>query len=282
MDILEEPEEGVQPEPFRQSVDPPAPEPAPEPVAPADPAPEPSAEPQVVPDWLNEPVAPAAPDPAPQYPPQPPPQYPPHVPQQAPPQNLPRGVEGLVQDTDRYIEQIVEERLSRIVPQIAHGQQQIAAQTQMLKDSQVVAGEQAVDSAIVNAYKEFNKDPSFRASKELQGEIKNTLEGLKNQALAEAYQFGDFRRLNNMASISEREIQATLAVGKIKAGLQGKASGPLEVAGAVVESATPTVPDKEVVLTAEQEAIAARVGGNYADRLRQAIKENEKHDDFEG
>ena len=86
----------------------------------------------------------------------------------------------------------------------------------------------------------------------------------------------------NMANIGEQEIKATLAVAKIQAGIAGSSSAPLDIHGAEVASSRPSVPKPQIQLTGEQQAIADRFGGDYADRLRKAIAETQDAGDFEG
>ena len=282
-EILDEQEKEVQPEPqpevFRQGLSdqaaPPAPDPEPEPEA----TPEP---PPVVPDWMNAPDPEPAP-PGPQYPPQGQPQYPPNVPQQMPPQPPRTGdISAFVDDPDGYIEARANQLLEQKLGPIAYQQQLIMQRNNMVHEAQVNSGVASADAAIKKAYNSFNKDPSFKSDKRIQQTIEGMLSNMRNQAVREAAATGNFTKLYNMANIGEQEIQATLAVAKIQAGTAGSSSAPLDMLGAVVESTQPTSPKPQIQLTAEQQAIADRFGGDYADRLRKSLAETAELGDFEG
>lgn len=280
-EILDEQVPEVQPEPkpetFRQAMNepeqeaPPAPEPAPEPEADA---------PPVVPDWLNERIEPEPQAQQQQYQQQP--QYQQQQPQYVQPQPPAGGLDAFIENPDAYIEQRAQKIAQQMLGPVAYQQQLIQQRADAAHQSQVKSQAGAADAAIKRAYEGFNKDQLFKKDRNIQGQIKGILSSMKEQAVYEAQQFGDFRKLYNMANIGEREIQATLAVAKIQAGTAGGSSQPLSMEGAVVESSRPSSPKPQVQLTKEQQAIADRFGGDYADRLRKAISESNAAGDFEG
>lgn len=280
-EILDEQAPEVQPEPapevFRQGMTEPEPKgapPAPDPTA-SEPEPAP-----VVPDWLN---APSEPEPGPQYPPQAPPQYPPNVPQQAQPKPPPSGdISAFIDNPDAYIEARAQQLLERTLGPIAYQQQLIMQRNEMTHQAQVNSGVSSADAAIKKAYDKFNQDPSFRSDKRVQESIKGMLSNMREQAAREAAATGNFTKLYNIANIGDAEIKATLAVAKIQAGTASGSAAPLDIQGAVVESSQPSAPKPQIQLTQEQQAIAARFGDGYEDRLRQAIAETESAGDFEG
>ena len=287
VDFLDEAEPAVQPEVFRQGVADPGPEaeapPAPEPVAPSEPE-----APPVEPDWLSAP----APEPAHQqaqqqqqreyYPPQQPPQY--H--QQAP---VKKGdLNAFIEDPDGYIDRLVAQRLDYVNQQalmpLMYQQQQMAQEFQGIRQNNQRGALSQADAAIKGAYKEFNKDSAFRSNPRLQERIKGALAGLRESALMEA-QRGNYGPLGNLANLGEAEARATLAAARVIEGIGSPGSGPLQVQGASVESSRSAVADNSIELTAEQQEIARRFGGqekNYADRMRKAIADQRKYDDFEG
>lgn len=287
MDSLDMPEPDVQPETFRQGVDEPAPEPEPEQQQ--ETAPEPQAEPEpepVAPSWLDE--APPEPQyqPEPGYPPQPGPQYPPNVPQGVPTQNVPqpgtqRGLEAFVDNPDGYISALVEQRLNSALSPLAQQQQMMMGVTQQMYESQLNSVKGQADSGIKRAYERFNQDSTFRSNKQLQSRIENTFRGLRRQAEMAARN-GDFGPMMNLASINDGHIAATLAAAKAIEGIQAGGQAPLQVMGASVESTQPASNNSAVELTAEEQEIARRIGGNYADRMRKAKAEATKYNDFEG
>ena len=282
-EILDEQVPEVQPEQkpeaFRQGVS------EPEPVAPPAPEPQPEPEPEpepIVPDWLN---APSEPEPAPNYPPQAPPQYPHNQPQYPPQQErpLPAGdISAFIDNPDAYIEQRANQLLEQRLGPIAYQQQLIMQRNEMTHQSQVASSVASADAAIQRAYEKFNKDSAFRSDKRVQESIKNMLSNMRQQAAIEAANTGNFTKLYNMANIGDREIQATLAVAKIQAGTASSSAAPLDILGAEVASTQPSTPKPQIQLTKDQEAIAARFGDGYADRLRQAIAETNDAGDFEG
>jgi hypothetical protein len=65
-----------------------------------------------------------------------------------------------------------------------------------------------------------------------------------------------------------------LAFVKATANVPSPGVGPLQVEGATVESSRSAVAPESVVLTAEQESIATRMGPGYRDRMIKAQLEN--------
>jgi len=278
---LDEQAKDVQPESFRQGVEP-EPEPTPEEPQKAAPAPEPEPqEPSVGPDWLytqpSEPQAP--PQPAPQQGYQQDQYY------QPPPQNIPqpgtqKGLDAFINDPDGYIGALAEERAQRMIAPILQQQQMLYGMTSQMRDSQTRAVDGQAKSGIEKAYAGFNKDPAFRSNKALQQRVNSTMQTLYNQA-AEAASYGDYTRLYNLANMGEREVRATLVAAKAYEGIMGGGQTPLAVQGAEVETTSAPTTETGVTLSPEQEEIARKLGGNYADKLRKAISETEKFDDFE-
>ena len=287
VDFLDEAEPAVQPEVFRQGVADPEPvveaPPAPDPVAPEEPE-----APPVEPDWLSAPAPDPVPPQAPQqqqreyYQQQQQPQYQ----QQAP---MKKGdLNAFIEDPDGYIDRLVAQRLDYVNQQalmpLMYQQQQMAQEFQGIRQSNQKSALSQADIAIKGAYNEFNKDSAFRSNPRLQERIKGALAGLRENALAEA-QRGNYIPLSNLANLGEKEARATLAAARSMEGIGSPGNGPLQVQGATVESSRSAVADNSIELTAEQQEIARRFGGqekNYADRMRKAIADQRKYDDFEG
>jgi len=284
VDFLDEAEPAVQPEVFRQSQ---------EPVAPVEPEPAPVEEsggnepPPVEPDWLS------APAPVQQRQEQPQQQqrdyYPQHQQQQYPQQPPKRGdLNAFIEDPDGYIDRLVAQRLEYVNQQaltpLMWQQQQLQQEFQGIRQSNQRSALSQADSAIKNAYREFNKDSAFRSNPRLQERIKGVLSGLRESALAEA-QRGNYGPLGNLATLGSAEARATLAAARAMEGVGSPGNGPLQVQGASVESSRAAVSGGSVELTADQLEIARRFGGyekNYADRMRAAIADAKQYDDFEG
>lgn len=283
MDFLDEAEAAVQPEVFRQGAEV-EPEPAPEPVPEPEAAPAQEEAPPVEPDWLS------APEPEPQprqqeyYQPQPQQQQ-----YQQPPQPVKRGdLNAFIEDPDGYIDRLVAQRLDYVNQQaltpLMYQQQMLAQEFQGIRANSQKSALSQADAAIRGAYKEFNKDSAFRSNPRLQERIKGVFAGLRQNALAEA-QRGNYGPLSNLGNLGEAEARATLAAARMMEGVGSPGSGPLQVQGATVESSRSAVADGSIELTPEQQEIARRFGGqekNYADRMRKAIADAKKFDDFEG
>jgi len=286
-DFLDEAEPAVQPEVFRQGSQP---EPEPAPVEAKEPEPSAPVEdeaPPVEPDWLSAP----APEPEPQHRQQEQyyqQQYQQQYPQQ-PPQPAKRGdLNAFIEDPDGYIDRLVADRLNQINQQaltpLMYQQQMLAQEFNGIRENNKRAALSQADAAIKNAYREFNKDSSFRSNPRLQNRIKNALAGLRESALMEA-QRGNYQPLSNLANLGEAEARATLAAARVIEGVGSPGNGPLQVQGASVESSRSAVSGGNVELTEEEKLIARRFGGqeaNYAERMRKAKAEAAKYDDFEG
>lgn len=285
MDTLDEQTPEVQPEVFRQGMEPEA---APvEDAPPATPEPEPS-EPPVAPSWLDErpPVRePERDEPRyapPQYAPQ---QYPQYAQQQPPAPHTKRGLDAFIDDPDGYINSLVESRLEQRINQaigpLAYQQQMIAGMTNQMREAQFRSVKGQADASIKKAYDAFNKDKTFRTNKNVQRRIEGTLKGLYAQAV-EAAQYGDLSQLYNLANMNESHVRATIAAARAIEGDVSYGSAPMQVEGAFVESSrSPAAAGGGPELTAEEQEIARRLGGNYADRLRKAKAEAAKYNDFE-
>jgi len=276
---LDEQAQDVQPEAFRQGVDP-EPEQQPEEQQ-QEAQPEPEAQPEapeIGPDWLYQPPPQPQQAPPQQYYQEP--QY--QQPAQAspPPPNTRRGLDAFIENPDAYIDSLVQDRLVQAVGPIMQQQQALFGMTDHVRRSQTRAIASQAELGIKNAYKAFNKDPDFKSNPQLQQKINSTMQTLYNQALAAA-EYGNYTQLYNLANIGEREIRATIGAAKLYEGIGGGGQTPLSIMGAEVESTRAPSRETGVQLTAEQEEIARRMGGNYADKLRKAIAETEKLEDFE-
>lgn len=285
MDLLDETAPAVQPEVFRQTVEPVAPiEPEPAPVE----APPENEPPPVEPDWLSAP-APQERQAQPQYQQQQREYYPPQQQQYQQPAPVKRGdLNAFIEDPDGYIDRLVAQRLDYINQQaltpLMYQQQMLQQEFQGIRQSNQRSALSQADTAIKNAYKEFNKDSAFRSNPRLQERIKGVLSGLRENALAEAER-GNYGPLANLGTLGSREARATLAAARAIEDIGSPGSGPLQVQGASVESSRAAVAGNSIELTAEQQEIARRFGGmekNYADRMRKAIADARQYDDFEG
>lgn len=281
VDFLDEAEPAVQPETFRQgSVAEPAPEP--EPVQEA--APVEKEAPPVEPDWLS------APEPEPPQQQQRQQEYY-HQQQQyqQPLQPPKRGdLNAFIEDPDGYIDRLVAQRLDYVNQQaltpLMYQQQMLQQEFQGIRANSQKSALSQADNAIKGAYKEFNKDSAFRSNPRLQERIKGVFEGLRRSALAEA-QRGNYGPLSNLGNLGSAEARATLAAARAMEGVGSPGNGPLQVQGATVESSRSAVSGGSVELTADQMEIARRFGGyekNYADRMKSAIADAKRYDDFEG
>jgi len=257
----------------------------PEPVAP-EPTPEPAAEPEPQgADWLNEPATPEPPQPPPpQYPPQPPAQYPQQPQYQRPPQQ-PIMSEGEIEEFIRqgpsnFNRAIVQEQLAPVQNQVMG----MMGAVQNYLQAEVARAETSAKTTIDQAYRDvFSKDEAFRSNPELKRRIDASLQGLLNNATQAAKQ-GYFDDLNMMRNFGPAQARAALAAAKAMIGVPGTAAAPMEVAGAVVESPTPSVPRADVQLSADEEAIIAarsRADEGFRERYLRARQETEAAGDFE-
>ena len=269
-----------QPEVFSQRVEAPEPVPEPEPPRQVERPPEPKA-PSVEPDWLNAP--PVQPQPPPQQYYQEQPQYyqqPP--PQQRQPQRQSTGaLDRFIDDPDGYIDQLLQARLAEQTTPLAYQQHMMAQQVQQIRDTFTNSALSQADSALKGAYKTLNKDSSFRTSKNIQGRIENTLRGMREQAVMQA-RAGNFGPLNNLATLNESHIRAALAAAKAMEGVDSPGVGPLQVEGASVESSRSAPQQHSADLDPDQKEAVRRLGPAYETRLRKALAENAKYDDFQG
>ena len=267
---------------FRQSVEPdpepapPAPEPTPEPVVEE---PEP---PPVEPDWLTAPAEPEPPPAAPQYQyqqPQPPPVYPqqPQVPQGT---GVDAALQGFVDNPDAWLDQRMSAREQQMLGPVVQRQQMVDHMVGTLMENNVNQGVAQADASIRNAYDAFNKDATFRSNKEMQDKIGATLQGMRSNAISEARR-GNFVPMNALANLNEAAVAGTLGYLRGAMGVPSPGVAPLQVEGAAVESARSAATDQGVVLTAEQEEVAKRMGPGYRDRMIKAQADHNKYDDFE-
>lgn len=269
-----------QPEVFSQRVEAPEPVPEPEPPRQVERPPEPEA-PPVEPDWLSAP--PVQPQPPPQqYYQEQPQYYQQQPPQQRQPQRQSTGaLDRFIDDPDGYIDQLLQARLAEQTTPLAYQQHMMAQQVQQIRDTFTNSALSQADSALKGAYKTLNKDSSFRTSKNIQGRIENTLRGMREQAVMQA-RVGNFGPLNNLATLNESHIRAALAAAKAMEGVDSPGVGPLQVEGATVESSRSAPQQHSVDLDPDQKEAVRRLGPAYETRLRKALADNAKYDDFQG
>lgn len=281
LDQVVETDPEYQPEVFSQRVEAPEPAPEPEPPRQVERPPEPEA-PPVEPEWLS------APPPQPQQPQQQyyqeQPQYyqQPQPQQQRQQQRQPSGsLDRFIDDPDGYIDQLLQARLAEQTTPLAYQQYQMAQQVQQIRDTFTSSALSQADNALKGAYKHLNKDSAFRTSKSIQGRIENTLRGMREQAVMQA-RAGNFGPLNNLASLNESHIRAALAAAKAMEGIDSPGVGPLQVEGATVESSRSAPQQHSVDLDPDQKEAVRRLGPAYETRLRKALAEADKYDDFQG
>jgi hypothetical protein len=236
-------------------------------------------------------VQPPGPEPTvPQYPaeyPQAPPNYfgeTPQYPQQ--PQAQPRtgndaALEAFVDNPEAFIERAIAARQQQLVGPLQEQQQSVAYMMQNLVENNVRQGVTAAKGKLQQAYNVFNQDSSFRSNPAMQNKINSTLEGMVQNAEAEARLRGNWEPLNSILNLSEAEIRGTLAFAREVAGVGSPGVAPLQVEGAAVESVRSPVADNAVELTSEQQEIARRMGPGYEARLKEAVAESAKYDDIE-
>lgn len=284
------PDEVVEPETFTQGVEPDV---APEVTeAPAEPPQEPSEPdiPPVAPEWLDKEPEPPPGQYPPQYPPEVPPQLPPQPPMyppQPPAQYQPpaqagvdAALQGFVDGPDPYIDQRIDRKMNQMGGQLGWNQQQLAGQLDQMRQTYANAGIGQADTAVRNAYKFLNEDPTFRSNKEVQARIGAALKGSFDNAAREA-KAGNYGPISDVAQLDETSLRGMLAFVKATSNVPSPGVGPLQVEGATVESSRSAVTEGDVVLTDVQEAVATRMGPGYRDRMIKAEIENRKYNDLE-
>jgi hypothetical protein len=238
----------------------------------------------VEPDWLTpDPTPPPEPVLPPQYPPPQPYEYQPQYPQQPQAQPARPGdaaLEAFVDNPQAWLDQQLASREQQLVGPLQQQQQSIAFMMNTLINNNVEQGAARADASIRKAYDAFNKDATFRSNKAMQDKVGATLRGMKERAEYEA-RGGNFGPLNALANLSEADIAGTLAYVRAASGTGSPGIEPLQVEGATVETSRAPVAEQEVVLSDEQEAIAARMGKGYRARMVQAVRDQAKYNDFE-
>jgi hypothetical protein len=257
--------------------------PDPQPTAEAPPAPEPEA-PVVEPDWLNPQPEPELPAQPPQYPTAPPdyyqePQYP-QQPQAPPARTGDAALEAFVDNPQAWLDQQLAAREQQLLGPIQQNLQSVAYVQQQIMESNVRQNVAKADQAIRSAYDVFNKDSAFRTNEEMQKRVGGTLQGMRENAIAQA-RAGNFGPMESLINLDEGAIRGTLAFLREQAGVQSPGTGPLQIEGATVESSRAPVAEQGVELSAEQEEIARRMGPGYRARMVEAIKDQQKYDDLE-
>jgi hypothetical protein len=255
-----------------------------EPAPQAEPTPTPEpvvAEPPLVePEWLNAPAVP--PQAEPQYAPQqPPPQYP-QQPQM--PQPAPRGdaaLEAFVDNPDGWLDQRMAAREQQMLAPMQQQAQAVQYMMHTMMDNQISDGLTRADTAVRNAYTQFNNDSTFRSSKAMQDKIGATLQGMRTRAEAEA-RTGNFGPINALANLSEADVAGTLAYVRAASGVQSPGIAPVQVEGATVESSRSPVAAQTVEIDSDTEAAIKRLGPAYRERYVKALQDADTADDFEG
>ena len=163
---------------------------------------------------------------------------------------------------------------------LAMQQQQIAHEVNMMKQTYATAGIRQADSAIKNAYKYLNTDPTFRSNKTIQERVRQTLEGYRASAIQRA-QAGDLGPIYELAQLGETQMRGVLGYLKATEGVPSAGVGPLPVGGATVETARSAVSGEDIVLTAEQQEIARRMGPGGEEKLKQGLRDLQKYNDLE-
>lgn len=252
----------------------PAPEPEPEPEAPV-----------VEPDWLNPPPEPVPPpQQPPQYPTAPPDYYPepqyPQQPQAQPASATDAELGAFVDNPKAWLAQELATRDQQLVGPMQQQQQSIAFMVNTLMENNVRQNVAKADQAIRQAYDTFNKDPAFRQNQEMQNRIGGTLQGMRENAIAAA-RGGNYGPMESLINLDEGAIRGTLAFLREQVGVQSPGIGPLKIEGAAVESSRAPVAAQDVTLSDEQEEIARRMGPGYRAKLVQAVRDQDKYNDFD-
>jgi hypothetical protein len=276
-----EPEEKVVPEQsemFRQGVEP-APEPVtdPQPIAEPAPPPEPEA-PLVEPDWLNLPAEPQYPTVPPDYYQEP--QYP-RQPQAPPARTGDAALEAFVDNPQAWLDQQLAAREQQLLGPIQQNLQSVAYVQHQIMESNVRQNVARADQAIRNAYDVFNKDSAFRTNKEMQQRVGGTLQGMRENAIAQA-RVGNFGPMESLINLDEGAIRGTLAFLREQVGVPSPGTGPLQIEGATVESSRSSVAEQSTELPPEFDEIANRLGPHGRERLLKQIQVTKEADDFEG
>jgi len=252
--------------------------------------PEPVAEepelPPVNPDWLAEAGVPEYEEPRyqqQQYQQQPTQQQWQQAQQQTPGVMTDAQIEQFVKDPDAYIGRLVQARVEQAMGPLAMQAMQTSQGVGSFIAAQAETSISTAKKAVADAYRDvFNQDEAFRGNRELQERVGGSLRGLLEQA-ARGARSGNFNDIALFQSFGPAQARATLAAAKALMGLPGKAGAPMNVAGAMVERATPKAVKGDVQLSAEEEsAIAARsrVEPGYRERYIAAKQEAIKRGDF--
>ena len=284
------PEIEVEPETFTQGVEPDvAPEVTETPVETPQEPPESDA-PLVAPEWLDAEPAPPQGQYPPQYPPEVPPQLPPQQPQYPPqppaqlrppaPAGADAALQGFVDGPDPYIDQRIDLKMNQMAGQLGWNQQQLAGQLDQMRQTHANAGIGQADTAVRNAYKFLNTDPTFRSNKDVQARMGAALKGSFDNAAREA-RAGNYGPISDVAQLDEKSLRGMMAFIKETSDIPSPGVGPLQVEGATLESSRSAVAEGSVVLTPAQEEIATRMGPGYRDKMIKAQLENIKHDDVD-
>jgi uncharacterized protein (DUF4415 family) len=190
-------------------------------------------------------------------------------------------LDRFIDDPDGYIDQLLQARLAEQTSPLAYQQYMMAQQVQQIRDTFTASASSQADKALKESYKYLNKDRAFRTNKNIQQRIESTLRDMREQAVMQARN-GNFGPLNNLASLNESHIRAALAAAKAMEGIDSPGVGPLQVEGAAVESSRSAPQQHSVELDADQKEAVRRLGPSYETRLRKALAEADKYDDFQG
>ena len=251
---------------------------------PTQPAPEP--EPMIEPDWLDSVGAVEEPDEPrgrrrEEYYDEPQRGY------QQQPQHQPEDTETrlrrFVQDPDRYIDTLVEqrfrERFDQSLGPVAYQLQQIDQRTNTWLSAQAENAIAKAKDDVSRAYRDvFSKDDGFRRNDKVRKQVETTLRGMLNQATAEAR--GGYPQKLMMFS-HPGFYNTFLAAAKAYTGYQPQANAPAQPVGAVVEGATAPQAADHVELPPDLESVAKRMGPAYRKKLEKEYKESQKRGDIE-
>jgi hypothetical protein len=182
-------------------------------------------------------------------------------------------LQAFVDNPEKWVRSIQQDTINQMGGQLGWNQQQLAGQINQMRETYANAGIGQAKTAVRNAYSFLNEDPVFRSNKDVQERIGRALEGSLENAKRAAF-MGDYGPISDVSQLDETSLRGMLAFVKATANVPSPGVGPLQVEGATVESSRSAVAPESVVLTAEQESIATRMGPGYRDRMIKAQLEN--------
>jgi hypothetical protein len=182
-------------------------------------------------------------------------------------------LQKFVDGPERWGRAIAQDVVNQMGGQLGYQQQQLAGQINQMRETYANAGIGQAKTAVRNAYSFLNEDPVFRTNKDVQERIGRALEGSLENAKRAAF-MGDYGPISDVSQLDETSLRGMLAFVKATANVPSPGVGPLQVEGATVESSRSAVAPESVVLTPTQEAIAARMGPGYRDKMIKRQIEN--------